>query len=62
MASKLKVILSMTIANELVDKGFLIKKVKPSTRYRGKAAFLFEKTPELSRVLTEIEKDRGIKL
>ncbi len=52
----------MTIANELVDKGFLIKKVKPSTRYRGKAAFLFEKTPELSRVLTEIEKDRGIKL
>lgn len=57
-----KVILSMEIANELLERGFTIVKVRPSTRYRGKAAFIFEMSPTLDHVLMEIEERRGIKL
>jgi hypothetical protein len=57
-----KVILSLHIANELVQRGFPIIEVKPSTRVQGRAAFIFEKTPKFCVVLAEISHRKGIKL
>ncbi|CAN7225146.1 hypothetical protein [Rossellomorea sp. LjRoot5] len=59
---KRKVILSLHIANELVQRGFPIIELKPSTKIQGRAAFIFELTPKLSEVLTEISKRKGIRL
>lgn len=60
--AKHKVILSMNIANDLIRKGFPIIEVKPSNRYRGKAAFIFENTPEFTKALAEISESKGLKL
>ncbi|MCM3093832.1 MULTISPECIES: hypothetical protein [unclassified Cytobacillus] len=57
-----KVILSLHIANELVQLGFPIIEVKPSTRVKGRAAFIFALTPAFSEALAEISKRRNINL
>lgn len=57
-----KVILSMAIANELIQKGYRIVEIKPSTKYRGKAAFVFETCEQFYADLREIGASRGIKL
>ncbi|ARI78240.1 DUF5659 domain-containing protein [Halobacillus mangrovi] len=57
-----KVIMSLHLANELLTKGFRIIEVKPSTRYKGKAVFIFEATCEFKEELTEIAIRKGIKL
>ncbi|WP_411953590.1 hypothetical protein ACKXGF_09965 [Alkalibacillus sp. S2W] len=60
--SQRKVILSIKIANDLIQQGFSVIEVKPSNRYQGKAAFIFKVTPALNEALLEISKQRKIKL
>lgn len=57
-----KVILSLHLANELLTRGFRIIEVKPSTKYKGKAVFIFEATIKFNEELTKIAEQRGIKL
>ncbi|MEK4801032.1 hypothetical protein MHI02_05665 [Oceanobacillus sp. FSL K6-0118] len=56
-----KVILSLQIANDLIQRGFSVVEVKPSTKIRGNAAFVFELTQEFSKALTEISESRRLK-
>lgn len=51
-----KVILNLRIANELINKGFRVIEAKPSTKVKGKVAFIFEANPEFSKALTELSK------
>ncbi|MCM3732365.1 hypothetical protein M3196_11900 [Fictibacillus nanhaiensis] len=62
MNNPYKVILSMAIANELLTKGYRIVEIKPSTKHRGKAAFVFEVCGNFIADLSEIADARGIKL
>lgn len=57
-----KIILSVHIADDLIKRGFKVVEVKPSTKIRGRAAFIFELTPEFEKALSEISKHRHIKL
>ncbi|WP_419893601.1 hypothetical protein [Oceanobacillus kimchii] len=49
-----KVILSLRVADALIKQGFQVIEVRPSTKVRGNAAFVFELTPEFSRALGDI--------
>ncbi|WP_272031210.1 hypothetical protein [Oceanobacillus kimchii] len=49
-----KVILSLRVADALIKQGFRVIEVRPSTKVRGNAAFVFELTPEFSRALSSI--------
>ncbi|EQB35258.1 hypothetical protein M948_19350 [Virgibacillus sp. CM-4] len=49
-----KVILSLRVADALIKQGFQVIEVRPSTKVRGNAAFIFELTPEFSKALGNI--------
>ncbi|MFD2923880.1 DUF5659 domain-containing protein [Halobacillus naozhouensis] len=49
-----KVILNVHVANRLIKKGFSVIEVKPSTRVKGRAVFIFQNTPEFSEALKDI--------
>lgn len=44
---KYKCILSVRVANDLIEKGYNIVTIEPSTRYRYRLVFIFENSPEL---------------
>jgi len=48
-----KVILNIFMANQLIKAGFEVIEVKPSTRLKGRAAFIFEDNREFQRALRE---------
>ena len=62
MTKTQKVILSLHIANTLIQRGFEVIEVKPSTRVRGRAAFVFKLTPEFSEELRKLSEEKGIHL
>jgi len=49
-----KCILSLFVANELIKRGFNVVEVKPSTKKRGNAVFLFENTQDFKFELAKI--------
>ncbi|PBB05744.1 hypothetical protein [Salimicrobium humidisoli] len=55
-----KVILSLGIANELVKRGNRVIEIKPSTKAKGNAAFVFEVTAKFTADLAEVAEARGI--
>lgn len=59
---KRKVILSLHIANELLEQGFRIIELRPSRTVRGNAVFIFEATNEFHRVLNDISKRDDVRL
>jgi len=51
---KYKVILNIFMADRLLKAGFIPVELKPSSRKRGQAAFIFEDTPEFRKALREL--------
>lgn len=49
-----KTILNIHMADKLIKRGFKVVEVKPSSKFRGRAAFLFENTPEFQKALKEL--------
>lgn len=62
MKQKTKVILSLHVANELIQQGFSVIEVKPSTKVKGNAAFVFESTSEFNQELAKISRQRNVKI
>ncbi|MBN9655987.1 hypothetical protein J0K78_17055 [Halobacillus sp. GSS1] len=54
MRKNRKAIVSIYMADRLIKRGFTVVEVKPSNVRRGKAAFMFEDTPELHRAMSEL--------
>lgn len=51
-----KVVLNIQVADKLLKRGHSLIEVKPSTKVKGRAAFVFERTPEFDRDLWDISK------
>jgi len=51
-----KVILNVHVADKLIKRGFQVIEVKPSTKVRGRAVFIFNNTPEFSEAMQDITK------
>lgn len=51
---KQKVVLSVHIADALLSRGHRIVSVKPSNKVQGRAAFVFNRSPEFDRDLSEL--------
>ncbi|HWO74378.1 MAG TPA: hypothetical protein VNM69_00515 [Bacillus sp. (in: firmicutes)] len=51
-----KIVLNIRVADELLRRGHTVISVKPSTKVKGRAAFVFKVTPEFERDLTELSK------
>jgi len=52
-----KVILNVHVADKLIQRGFQVIEVKPSTKVRGRAVFIFNNTPEFSAAMQDITKN-----
>lgn len=53
---KYKAILNIFMADRLLKAGFIPVEFKPSRRERGRAAFIFEDTPEFRAALRKLSK------
>lgn len=49
-----KVILNIFIADKLLKAGFIPVEFTPSKKIKGRAAFIFEDTPEFRQALKEL--------
>lgn len=49
-----KVILNVHMADKLIKAGFQVVEVKPSSQIRGRAAFIFEHTPEFNQAMYDL--------
>lgn len=49
-----KVIFNIHMADRLIKAGFNITSVKPSRSFQGRAAFIFEETPELIQAMQDL--------
>lgn len=54
MAKQYKVILNIYMANKLIKEGLQVVEVKPSSRVRGRAAFIFEDTAEFQQAFKDL--------
>ena len=53
---KTKAILSLPLAQRLIDRGHMLIRFEPSKRRPGKLAFIFENSEELDEEITEYSK------
>ncbi|MET3507645.1 putative CoA-binding protein [Halalkalibacter oceani] len=53
---KYKCVLSVRVANELIDRGYKLVTIEPSYRYEGKLVFVFRNTPELDAEFKRFER------
>jgi len=53
-----KVILNIYMADRLIKAGFNVVEVRPSSARRGRAAFIFENTPEFKTAFERLSKRR----
>lgn len=54
MNKKHKAILNIHMADKLIKQGFKVVEVKPSSRIRGRAAFIFEDNASFQQAMKDL--------
>ena len=53
----LKCIISQKLARILIQKGFIVKDIRPNRDIKNATIFLFDNTEELNRILNQFKED-----
>ena len=56
---KYKCILSLRVANDLVEKSYPLVYIEPSRKRKGKLVFVFKNSKELEKELTNYKRNGG---